>query len=109
MTRRTIAGVAIAATHPVFLELGRTKQDRPSTYRARFRGSLDQAAIDDITLALKQSQPLGSSAFTARIGQMTGERRQTRPRGRLQNEAAASHSPHGQKSVLAVLNSTLSL
>ena len=51
--------------HPVFLALDRNAKQREATYRALFRTSLDQAAIDDIRLALNQSQPLGGSAFTA--------------------------------------------
>ena len=88
--------------HSMFLALGRNKQDRQSAYRALFRASLDQAAIDDIRLALNQSQPLGRSAFTARIEQLTGERREARPRGRPRKEATASYSPHDQQSLLAL-------
>ena len=45
------------------------------------RAALDQAANDDIGLALNQSQPLGSERFYAKIERITGQRREARPRG----------------------------
>lgn len=68
--------------HPVYLALGTADKDRLNAYRALFRASLDQAAIDDIRLALNQNQPLGDNRFVARIARITGERREARPRGR---------------------------
>lgn len=68
--------------HTVFLALGAAEKQRQSAYRALFRTQLDRAAIDDIRLALNQSQPLGNSRFLARIEKVTGERREARPRGR---------------------------
>ena len=49
-----------------------------------FRTRLNQAAIDDIRLALKlnQNQPLRDNRFAANIAQATGERREAQPRGR---------------------------
>jgi len=47
-----------------------------------FRAQLDQAAIDDIRLALNQNQALGNARFYAKIERMTGQRREPRPRGR---------------------------
>jgi len=88
--------------HPVYNALGATIERRQAAYRALFRASLDQAAIDDIRLALNQSQPLGDSQFNARIAQMTGERREARPRGRPRRQADASPSQPSQQSVLAV-------
>ena len=37
--------------HPLYLALGRSDTDRLDAYRALFRASLDQTAIDDIRLA----------------------------------------------------------
>lgn len=88
--------------HPVFLTLGVNEKDRQSAYRALFRASLDQVAIDDIRLALNQNQPLGTSRFMAAIAQMNGERREARPRGRPRKETAASHGQHEQQSLLVV-------
>jgi putative transposase len=68
--------------HPVYQALGASEKTRQAAYRALFRAQLDQAAIDDIRLALNQNQPLGSERFYKRIEKLTGERRQARPRGR---------------------------
>lgn len=74
--------------HPVHQSLDSLDSQRQSAYRALFRPHLDAAAIDDIRLALNQSQPLGNSRFLAHIEAMTGIRRETRPRGRPRKEAA---------------------
>jgi len=68
--------------HAVFLGLGRDDAARRQAYRTLFRPHLEQAAIDDIRLALNQSQPLGDSRFHGVIERAVGERRQARPRGR---------------------------
>ncbi len=62
--------------------LGRGPKERQAAYRALFRPQLDKAAIDDIRLAVTQSQPLGNARFLAKIEKMTGTRREARPRGR---------------------------
>ena len=68
--------------HLVYLALGRDERERQAAYRALFRAQLDRAAIDEIRLALNQSQPLGNARFLARIEKVTGMRREARPRGR---------------------------
>ncbi|MGH8621328.1 MAG: hypothetical protein ACRET3_04245 [Burkholderiales bacterium] len=68
--------------HPLYLALGRNDKERQAAYRALFLGHLDRTAIDDIRLALNQSQPVGNSRFHAQIEQMTGIRREAKPRGR---------------------------
>ena len=68
--------------HSLYLSLGRGDKDRQAAYRALFRAQLDRAAIDDIRLALHQSQPLGNARFHDRIEKMTGIRREARRRGR---------------------------
>ena len=68
--------------HPVYLALARGDKERQAAYRALFRAQLDRAAIDDIRLALNQSQPLGNARFLAKIEKVTGMRREVRPRGR---------------------------
>ncbi len=74
---------------PLYLALGQSDKDRQAAYRALFRAQLDRAAIDDIRLALNQSQPLGNERFYAKIEKLTGTRREARPRGRprLDDEA----------------------
>ena len=61
------AGCALHAPHPVYRALGRDDKDRQVTYRALGRTQLERAAIDDIRLALNQSQPLGNERFYAKI------------------------------------------
>ncbi len=68
--------------HDLYLALGRGERERQAAYRALFRAQLERAAIDDIRLALNQSQPLGNSRFLAHIEKVNGERREARPRGR---------------------------
>ena len=67
---------------------GRNDKERQAAYRALFRAHLDRAAIDDIRLALTQGQPLGNDRFYAKIEQMTGIRREAKPRGRPRVDAA---------------------
>ena len=74
--------------HPLYRALGRDDTERQAAYRALFRAHLDRAAIDDIRLALKQSQPLGNERFYAKIEQMTGIRREAKLRGRPRVDAA---------------------
>ncbi len=80
--------------YPMYLALGRTDTGRQAAYRARFRAQLDRAAIDDIRLALNQSQPLGNARFLDRIEKVTGMRREARPRGRPR--ATANPAVQGQ-------------
>jgi len=80
-------GDAGLSPHPVYSALGSDVNERQAAYRALFREQLDCAAICDIRLALGQSQPLGNQRFSEKIEQMTGVRRQARPRGRPQKGA----------------------
>lgn len=68
--------------HPLYLSLGTDAAERQSIYRTLFRPQLDGNAIDDIRLALNQSQPLGNERFYQHIPQITGQRREGKPRGR---------------------------
>lgn len=72
----------ILTPHPLYLSLGATDEERQSAYRALFRAQLDDHAISDIRLALNQNQPLGNERFYQYIEQMTGQRRESKPRGR---------------------------
>ena len=82
--------------HSLYLALGRSDQARQAAYRSLFRTHLDRAAIDDIRLALNQSQPLGNARFYAKIEGMTGMRREARPRGRPRNETIDGNKIEGQ-------------
>ena len=73
---------ALVSPHSLYAALGDAGAVRQSAYRSLFRAHLDKVALDDIRLALNQSQPLGDSRFHNKIERMLGERRQARPRGR---------------------------
>ena len=73
--------------HPLYRALGRDDKERQAAYRALFRAHLDRAAIDDIRLALNQGQPVGNARFYAKVQQMTGVRREVKPRGRPRLDA----------------------
>ncbi|WP_293002929.1 transposase [Nevskia sp.] len=72
----------LVTPHPLYLGLGTDAESRQTAYRALFQSELDREAINNIRLALNQSQPLGDSLFLDRIEQMMGVRREARPRGR---------------------------
>ena len=74
--------------HPLYQALGRDDKERQAAYRALFRARLERAAIGDIRLALNQGQPFGNERFYAKIEQMTGVRREAKPRGRPRVDAA---------------------
>jgi putative transposase len=73
---------AILTPHPLYQTLGSTNEEKQSAYRALFRAQLDGEAIADIRLALNQNQPLGNERFYQHIEHMTGQRRESKPRGR---------------------------
>ena len=72
--------------HARYMAMGRSDNTRRAAYRQLFRAHLDKAAIEDIRLALKQSQPLGNERFYAKIEKMIGIRREAKPRGRPRGE-----------------------
>lgn len=76
--------------HAVYLGMGQDETKRLSHYRALFRPERDTDATGDIRLALDQGQPLGNSAFIARIEQATGQRCEIRPRGRPRKSPLAT-------------------
>lgn len=73
---------AIITPHLLYRALGKTAAERQSAYRGMFRTQLDREAIDNIRLALNQSQPLGNERFYQQIEKMTGQRRESKARGR---------------------------
>jgi len=83
--------------HELYHALGPNAPERQAAYRALFRAHLDREAIDDMRRALNQNQPLGNERFYARIEQMTGVRRETKPRGRPRKELLSDEpAPVGQ-------------
>lgn len=89
-----VAGLSqpLVTPHPLVLALGDDDASRQAAYRALFRSELDREAISQIRLALNQCQPLGDSQFLDRIEQMTGVRREARPRGRPRKLKASEDS-----------------
>lgn len=82
--------------HPLYQSRGTTEHERQSAYRALFRAQLDGEAIDNIRLALNQSQPLGNERFYQHIEKMTGQRREGKPRGRPPMAADSDNGIKGQ-------------
>ncbi|MBK5969656.1 MULTISPECIES: transposase [Thiorhodovibrio] len=72
----------LLSPHSLYLELGGSPEARQTAYRELFRTGLDDAALSELRLAIQQSQPIGSERFLRQIEQMTGQRREARPRGR---------------------------
>ena len=72
----------LLSPHSLYLELGNSPECRQAAYRELFRTGLDEAAVAELRLAIQQSQPIGSERFLHQIEQMTGQRREARPRGR---------------------------
>jgi putative transposase len=68
--------------HPLYATLGATDASRHAAYRTLFDQVLPDKTIDDIRLALNQTQPLGNNRFLDAIEQATGQRREPKPRGR---------------------------
>ena len=73
--------------HLLYLGLGGDDAARRQAYRALFLPHLELSAIDDIRLALNQSQPLGDSRFHGMIERAVGERRANGDQGRAAHRA----------------------
>lgn len=86
----------IITPHALYQTLGKTNEERQGTYRTLFRAQLDEEAINDIRLALNQNQPLGNERFYQHIEQMTGQRRESKPRGRPHKASEDSNGMYGQ-------------
>ena len=87
--------MALFSPQAVFLALCANDKSRRGAYRALFRTSLGQTAVDDIRLALNRNQPLGNSRFMTTIARVTIEQREARPRGRPRKDTAAAECARG--------------
>jgi len=58
--------------HPVYLELGRTKDERHATYQELFRFHLEPGLIDTICKATNGNFVLGNTRFQDEISQALG-------------------------------------
>ena len=79
---------ALIKPHKLFSRIAINEQERQAAYRVLFKHELDGNAIADIRLALAQGQPLGNGRFLETIERMTGQRRETKPRGRPRKVSA---------------------
>lgn len=86
----------LLSPHPLYLQLGASPASRQAAYRDLFRTELDEAALSELRLAIQQSQPIGSERFLQQIEQMTGQRREARPRGRPRLEPDEPKERPGQ-------------
>lgn len=86
----------LLSPHTLYLELGDSPESRQAVYRELFRTDLDEAALAELRLAIQQSQPIGSERFLQQIEQMTGQRREARPRGRPRLEPEGATVLPGQ-------------
>ncbi|SDY20498.1 putative transposase [Allochromatium warmingii] len=86
----------LLSPHALYLALGETPEARQTAYRELFRTELDEAALTELRLAIQQSQPIGSERFLQQIEQMTGQRREARPRGRPRLEPDGPAALPGQ-------------
>ena len=57
----------IIQPHPLYLSLGRTRQQRQMAYQMLFKGHIDQKALDDIRSAWQTGTPLGNDYFRERV------------------------------------------
>lgn len=78
--------------HPLYASLGHDEPSRLAAYRALFDQVMPQKTVDDIRLALNQTQPLGNHRFLDAIEQATGQRREPKPRGRPRKPPGAGDS-----------------
>ncbi len=79
----------IVTPHPLYWALGRDGPERQAAYRKLFGEPSDPSHLDDIQLAVKQSQPVGDRQFLAAIEDAVGARREARPQGRQPRDKPA--------------------
>jgi putative transposase len=73
---------ALVRDHAMFRALGRSAQERQQSYRALFRGKLDEAFIDELRSATNGGWALGDARFKRRIAKEAGRRTAPLPKGR---------------------------
>jgi len=78
---------ALLAPHRLYRRLGRTPEERQSSYRQLFRGQLAKADIDAIREATNKAWALGNDRFRAKIEALAGRRATPLPRGRPSKSA----------------------
>jgi len=64
----------VLSPHPVYLDLGRTEDERHAVYRELFRCHLEPGIIDNIRKATNGNFVLGNNRFQNEISQALGRR-----------------------------------
>ncbi len=72
----------LVTPHPLYTGIATDDAGRQESYRVLFHEAIGAPTIAQVRLALSQNQPLGNTCFIDTIEQMTGQRREVRPRGR---------------------------
>jgi putative transposase len=73
---------ALVSDHAMFKRLGRSAEERQQSYRALFRGKLDEGFVDELRAATNGGWVLGDERFKRRIAKETGRRTAPLPKGR---------------------------
>ena len=73
--------VKLWSPHPIYQQLGKTRQERLTAYRELFRGHLDPALINQIRQATNKGMALGNDRFRDEIEKLTGRRVRPKKRG----------------------------
>lgn len=72
----------IAQSHPIFLALGNSDDERRSAYRQLFRSQLSEADVEAIRDATNRAWALGNDRFREEIEALSGRRSRPSPKGR---------------------------
>lgn len=71
----------LRSPHPLYLQLGKTKQEREERYRGLFSTQISERVVMDIKTATRQGLVLGSDHFKDAIATLTGRRVRLERRG----------------------------
>ena len=77
----------LLAPHRLYRRMGRTPEERQSSYRQLFRGQLAKTDIDAIREATNKAWALGNDRFRAKIEALAGRRATPLPKGRPSKSA----------------------
>jgi putative transposase len=89
--------------HALYVALGRDAESREAAYRELFRHHLETGVLNEIRMAVHQSQPVGSSRFLDTIERMTGQRREPKPRGRPRRKIDVTTVPDEEGNHLSII------
>jgi putative transposase len=84
---------ALAAWHPVFARLGRSRDERAENYRALFKRALDETFVEALRTATNGGWALGDERFRAEIARAAKRRVAPLPRGRKPEKLVGKRDP----------------